>query len=78
MVQNNKNPTSTFSEEVHIHHEYLVYASQAEKEGMPQVAKIFRAIAAAESIIKNSGKSGEAVINSQNAVNGGTGESAGR
>ena len=78
MIQNNKNPTSTFTEEVHIHHEYLVYANQAEKEGMPQVAKIFRAIAAAESVIKNSGKSDETVINSQNTVSGETRESAGR
>ena len=70
MVQNDKNPTSTFTKEVRIQHEYLVYASQAEKEGMPQVAKIFRAIAAAESVTKNSGKSGETVINSQNAVDG--------
>ena len=75
MIRNDKNPTSTITEEILIQHEYLVYASQAEEEGMPQVAKIFRAIAATESVIKNAGKNGGTAINSRN---GETGESAER
>ena len=56
---------------------YLAFAQVADKEGLPQVAKLFRAAAAAETIhahahLKNAGKIGDTAANLQSALEGET------
>jgi rubrerythrin len=41
---------AAFAGESQANRRYLAYAKEADKEGMPQVAKLFRAVAAAETV----------------------------
>jgi len=44
------NVHKTFAEEAKAHQKLLMFAKQAEKEGLPQIAHLFRAVAAAEGV----------------------------
>jgi rubrerythrin len=48
-----KNLADAFAGESQANRKYLAYATQAEVDGMPQVAKLFRAAAAAETVHAN-------------------------
>ncbi|NJE41922.1 rubrerythrin family protein [Thermococcus sp. GR6] len=66
-----------FAGESMAHMKYLIFAEQAEKEGYPNIAKLFRAIAYAEFVhAKNHfialGKLGKTPENLQEAINGET------
>ena len=41
---------TAFAGESQANRKYLAYAKQAEREGLPQIAKLFRAVAAAETV----------------------------
>jgi rubrerythrin len=45
-----ENLRAAFAGESQAHMRYLIFAEQAEKEGMPNIAKLFRAIAYAEQV----------------------------
>lgn len=69
------NLMDAFAGESQATRKYEIYAEQAEKEGFPQVAKLFRANAAAEKIharnhLKSVGKLGNTMQNLQDAMNG--------
>lgn len=44
------NVEAAFAGESQAHMKYLIYSEKAEKEGFPQIAKLFRAIASAEKV----------------------------
>lgn len=50
MSKTEKNLQEAFAGESQANRKYLAFADQAEKEGKPQVAKLFRASAAAETV----------------------------
>ncbi len=68
-----------FAGESQANRKYLAYAREADEEGMPQVAKLFRAAAASETIhalthFKNAGKVGKTTANLEDAIAGETHE----
>lgn len=70
-----ENLMSAFAGESQANRKYLAYADVAEKEGLHQVAKLFRAAAAAETIhahahLRNAGKIGNTRDNLQDAIAG--------
>lgn len=50
MSKSEKNLQDAFAGESQANRKYLAFAKQADKEGFPQVAKLFRAAAAAETV----------------------------
>jgi rubrerythrin len=50
MTKSEQNLMEAFAGESQANRKYLAFAKQAEKEGYPQVAKLFRAAAAAETV----------------------------
>lgn len=50
MVKSEQNLMEAFAGESQANRKYLAFAKQAEKEGYPQVAKVFRAAAEAETV----------------------------
>jgi len=50
MTKSEKNLQEAFAGESQANRKYLAFAKQAEKEGFPQVAKLFRAAAEAETV----------------------------
>jgi rubrerythrin len=50
MTKTQKNLQEAFAGESQANRRYLGYARQAEKEGYPQIAKLFRAVAEAETV----------------------------
>jgi len=50
MSKSEKNLKNAFAGESQANRKYLAFATQAEKEGHPQIAKLFRAAAAAETV----------------------------
>ncbi len=70
-----KNLQDAFAGESQAHMRYLIFADQAEAEGKPNVARLFRAIAFAEQVhatnhLKALGDVGETAENLQEAING--------
>ena len=68
---------AAFAGESQANRKYLAYAAAADKEGLPQVAKLFRAAACAETIhahahLRNAGKIGDTAANLKDAVEGET------
>ncbi|MDR3435056.1 rubrerythrin family protein [Telmatospirillum sp.] len=49
-MKTDKNLAEAFSGESQANRKYLAYGEAAQKDGLPQVAKLFRAVAAAETI----------------------------
>lgn len=49
-MKTDENLAEAFAGESQANRKYLAYGAAAEKEGLPQVAKLFRAVAAAETI----------------------------
>ena len=61
MSKTEKNLMDAFAGESQANRKYLAFAKQADKEGLPQVAKLFRAAAEAETIhahahLRNAGR----------------------
>ena len=50
MSKTQENLLAAFAGESQANRKYLAFAKQADKEGLPQVAKLFRAAAAAETV----------------------------
>lgn len=79
MTKSEQNLMAAFAGESQANRRYLAFAQQAEKEGYPQVAKLFRAAAAAETVhahahlraLKGIGSTAE---NLQSAIHGETHE----
>lgn len=72
-----KNLMDAFAGESQANRKYLAFAREAAEEGMEQVAKLFRAAAASETIhalthLKNAGKVKDTRANLQDAINGET------
>lgn len=72
-----QNLMEAFAGESQANRKYLAFAKQAEREGRPQVAKLFRAVAEAETIhahahLKALGKIGDTAENLQTAIEGET------
>ena len=68
---------AAFAGESQANRKYLAFAKKAEEEGLPQVAKLFRAAAEAETIhahnhLRVAGKVGMTVANLDEAINGET------
>lgn len=79
MSKTDKNLMDAFAGESQANRKYLAYAREADEEGMAQVAKLFRAAAAAETVhalthFKNAGKVGNTKANLQDAISGETHE----
>lgn len=77
MSKTDKNLMDAFAGESQANRKYLAYAREADEEGMPQVAKLFRAAAASETVhalthFKNAGKVGKTADNLQDAIAGET------
>lgn len=77
MSKTEKNLMDAFAGESQANRKYLAYAREADEEGMPQVAKLFRAAAASETIhalthFKNAGKVGNTADNLKDAIAGET------
>lgn len=77
MSKTKENLMSAFAGESQANRKYLAFAKQAEKEGLPQAAKLFRAVAEAETIhahahLRNAGKIGTTMENLQDAISGET------
>lgn len=77
MSDSMKNLQDAFAGESQANRKYLAYARQAEKEGYPQIAKLFRATADAETIhalahLTNRGDVGNTLKNLEEAVAGET------
>jgi rubrerythrin len=77
MSKTQENLMSAFAGESQANRKYLAYAKQADKEGLPQVGKLFRAAAEAETIhayahLRNAGKIGSTLENLKDAVSGET------
>ena len=75
MKKTDKNLMDAFAGESQANRKYLAYARQAEKEGLPQAAKLFRAVAEAETIhahahLAKAGKIGNTVDNLKDAMSG--------
>jgi len=79
MSKTKENLMAAFAGESQANRKYLAYAKQADKEGLSQVAKLFRAAAEAETIhahahLRNAGKIGDTVANLKDALEGETHE----
>ena len=79
MSKTKENLMAAFAGESQANRKYLAYAKQAEKEGLTQVAKLFRAAAEAETIhahahLRNAGKIGDTAANLKDALEGETHE----
>ena len=77
MGKTQQNLMDAFAGESQANRKYLAYAQVADNEGYAQVAKLFRAAAAAETIhahahLKNAGKLGDTAANLQDALAGET------
>ena len=77
MSNTEKNLMDAFAGESQANRKYLAFAREADEEGMAQVAKLFRAAAAAETVhalahLKNAGKVHDTKANLQDAINGET------
>ena len=77
MSKTDKNLMDAFAGESQANRKYLAFAKQADKEGLPQVAKLFRAAAEAETIhahahLRNAGKIGDTTANLKAAIEGET------
>ncbi len=77
MPTTNENLSTAFAGESQANRKYLAFARQAEKEGLPQIAKLFRAAADAETIhahyhLGNMGGVGNTLKNLEEAVGGET------
>lgn len=77
MSKTHDNLMAAFAGESQANRKYLAFAQQADKEGFPAVAKLFRAAAEAETIhahahLRNAGKIGDTASNLQDAINGET------
>ena len=77
MPTTQENLAVAFAGESQANRKYLAFAQQAEKEGLPQIAKLFRAAADAETIhalghLRNMGGVGTTVENLKAAVAGET------
>ncbi len=77
MSKTKENIMAAFAGESQANRKYLAYAKQAEKEGLPQVAKLFRAVADAETIhahahLRSAGKVGATMDNLRDAISGET------
>ncbi|MDH7484863.1 MAG: rubrerythrin family protein [Anaerolineae bacterium] len=71
------NLQAAFAGESQAHMKYLIFADQAEKEGFPDVARLFRAIAFAEQVhatnhFRTLGKIGQTAENLQAGIDGET------
>ena len=72
-----ENLKSAFSGESQANRRYIVFAQKADEEGFPQISKLFRAAAEAETVhafnhIRTIGETKSTVENLQNAVGGET------
>jgi rubrerythrin len=70
-----ENLSAALAGESQAHIKYLAFATQAEKEGKPNIARLFQAIAYAEQVhatnhLKELGGIGDTVANLQTAING--------
>ncbi len=77
MSKTQENLMAAFAGESQANRKYLAYAKQADKEGLPQTAKLFRAAAEAETIhahahLRNAGKVGNTLDNLKDAISGET------
>lgn len=77
MSKTEKNLMDAFSGESQANRKYLAFARAAEKAGLEQVAKLFRAAAASETVhalqhLTNAGKVGDTRANLQAAIDGET------
>ncbi len=77
MSKTQENLMAAFAGESQANRKYLAYAKQAEKEGLPQVAKLFRATAEAETLhahahLRKAGKIGTTLENLKDALSGET------
>ena len=77
MSTTQENLMAAFAGESQANRKYLAFAAAADKEGMHQVAKLFRAAAAAETVhahahLKNAGKIGNTMANLKSAIEGET------
>lgn len=77
MAKTQDNLMAAFAGESQANRKYLAFADVADKEGLPQVAKLFRAAAAAETIhahahLKNAGHIGDTAANLKSALEGET------
>lgn len=75
MSNTKENLAQAFAGESQANRRYLAYAKQAEKEGHPQVAKLFRAVAEAETVHAHShlrimGGIGDTAANLKEAIAG--------
>jgi Rubrerythrin len=72
-----ENLMTAFSGESQAYQKYMIFAGVAEKEGLTQVAKLFRATAEAEALhaaahLRNAGKVGDTMENLKTAIAGET------
>ncbi|MEG2139222.1 MAG: rubrerythrin family protein [Bilophila sp.] len=77
MSKTQENLMNAFAGESQANRKYLAFAKQADKEGKPQVAKLFRAAAEAETIhahahLRNAGHIGDTTANLKTAIEGET------
>ena len=77
MDKTQENLMTAFAGESQANRKYLAFAQVADKEGLTQVAKLFRATAAAETIhahahLRNAGKIGDTTANLKSAIEGET------
>ncbi len=77
MPTTNENLATAFAGESQANRKYLAFARQAEREGLPQIARLFRAAAEAETIhalghLANMGGVGTTLQNLEAAVKGET------
>lgn len=77
MATTHDNLMAAFAGESQANRKYLAFAKVADDEGLPQVAKLFRAAAAAETIhahahLKNAGHIGDTAANLKSALEGET------
>jgi rubrerythrin len=75
MSKTKDNLLAAFAGESQANRKYLAYAVQADAEGFPQVAKLFRAVAEAETVhalahLRNAGKIGSTLENLKEAASG--------
>lgn len=75
MSKTSENLKHAFAGESQANRKYLAFAKQAEKEGHPQVARLFRAVAEAETVhahahLKHMGGIGTTAENLKEAMNG--------
>ena len=56
MSKSKENLAAAFAGESQANRKYLAFAKKAEEEGYPQIGKLFKAAAAAETVIDGDGK----------------------